>query len=217
MPTPFANHPAHPSGDSPRPLPHNDKNPKSSLAPAGRGRKTKEPRMRASRLKIRRYRRIWTPERARIIRAMLPGVVQTRPPKIRRRGGPAGSPKGEISSLPYSPGPLAPAWRQAGIRIRAGTARHSPASGNACTCQNPQRASARLRVASGRTPSVLPCRPGNSLKIFRAKVCLRRARPPVKFFFIFFGQNPGCPGTLTCKVCLRFLAAALPTGVLWRI
>lgn len=94
MPTPFANHPAHPSGDSPQPLPHNGKNPKSSPAPTGRGRKTREPRMRASRLKIRKYRRIWTPERARIIRAMLPGVVQTRPPKIRRRGGPAGSPKG---------------------------------------------------------------------------------------------------------------------------
>lgn len=53
----------------------------------------------------------------------------------------------------YSPGSP---HEGGGIRHRAGTARHCPASGNACTCQSlPLRGD-----TAGQTQSALPCRPG---------------------------------------------------------
>jgi hypothetical protein len=69
--------------------------------------------------------------------------------------GPAGSPNGGAAPSPLQPRAC---FSRHGIRRWAGTARSSPAFGNACTCQNQSRRSGP--GASGRTRSALPCRPG---------------------------------------------------------
>lgn len=81
-----------------------------------------------------------------------------------------------------------------GIRHRAGTARHCPASGNACTCQSlPLRGD-----TAGQTPSVLPCRPGICPVIGTSVVFTQTAGRRQVFFTTFHGGS-----RLSCNVSGR--------------
>lgn len=96
---------------------------------------------------------------------MLPGVAQAMPLKNSAAGGSAGSPNGG-----YPPTLQPRVTRRlrgcGGVRPWAGTARHCPAFGNACTCQNPQCSQTNTLGTSEQARPALPCRPGNSAKNF---------------------------------------------------
>ena len=64
--------------------------------------------MRASRLNFQEESEDWTPERACIIRVMLPGVAQAKPLIEKRLGGPAGSPNGGYPPYLTAPGHTLP-------------------------------------------------------------------------------------------------------------
>lgn len=89
---------------------------------------------------------------------MLPGVAQARPPGIGGEAVPQGHQTGE-----YPPTLQPRVTRRlrgcGGVRSWAGTARHCPAFGNACTCQNPWSARSRGRLGRIRAGSTRPSLP----------------------------------------------------------
>ena len=93
-----------------------------------------------------------------------------------KRGGPAGSPNGEYSPLPYSPGFTA--WRGEDP-VRAGTARHCSALVTPAHVNSEGFYS--LSDTAGRARPVLPCRPGIH-PVIRAKCKLPILTHEVKPF-----------------------------------
>lgn len=117
---------------------------------------------RASHLMIQEIRKMWTPERACIIRVMLPGVAQARPPL--EYGGEAVPQGHQMGFTPYLTAPghtgLAACMGSVLGLERLDIVRHSVTPAHVKTrCEHEAMP---LPGASGQAQPVLPCRPGNA-------------------------------------------------------
>lgn len=113
-------------------------------------------------LMTQEIRKIWTPERACIIRVMLPGVAQARPPL--EYGGKAVPQGHQMGFTPYLTAPghtgLAACMGSVLGLERLDIVRHSVTPAHVKTRRGHE--TMPLPSATGQAQPVLPCRPGNA-------------------------------------------------------